>query len=212
MKILIACEYSGIVREEFALLGHDVWSCDILPTEQPGQHYQGNVLDILYDEWDMMIGFPPCTYLTYAATGYWDRPGRIKKRLEALEFFRKLWEAPIEKICLENPLGIASTVITKHHQVVEPYFFGDQARKRTCLWLKNLPKLVHIKQGDLFLPATHIEPPSPKYIDNSGKKRYSTDAISGNNNGGHKRSRFWKGIANAMAEQWTTGDFIKNCA
>jgi hypothetical protein len=151
----------------------------------------------------MMIGFPPCTYLSFAATGYWNRPGRIKKRLEALEFFRQLWEAPIERICLENPLGIASGVITKHHQIIEPYFFGDPFKKRTCLWLKNLPQLVHVEQDDLFTQATHVAKPEPKYIDKSGKKRYFTDSIGHSKKQGHKRSRFWPGIARAMAEQWT---------
>ena len=102
MKILVACEYSGLVSSAFRSRGHDVTSCDLLASEIEGNHYQGSVLDILYDNWDLMIGFPPCTYLSFAATAYWDRPGRIKKRLDALEFFRLLWEAPINKICLEN--------------------------------------------------------------------------------------------------------------
>lgn len=202
MKILIACEYSGIVTDAFRENGHSVTSCDILPSEIEGDHYQGDVLDILYKGWDMLIGFPPCTYLSYAATAYWDRPGRIQKRLEALEFFRKLWEAPIYRICLENPLGIASTVITRHHQVIEPYFFGDNAKKRTCLWLKNLPKLTHWEQDNLFCMATHSEKPNPLYKDKSGKSRYHTDSIGGGKNQAHKRSRFWPGIAQAMADQW----------
>lgn len=198
MKILIACEYSGIVRNAFLAAGHDAMSCDILPTEQEGPHYQGDVFDVLDDGWDMLIGFPPCTYLSYAATAHWDRPGRIKKRLEALEFFRKLWEAPIEYIAIENPLGIASAVITKHHQIVEPYFFGDKAKKRTCLWLKNLPLLVHAQHDNFFSNKTHVEKPKPVYIDKSGKKRHFVEASSS----AKERSKFWPGIAQAMAEQW----------
>jgi len=203
VKVLVACEYSGIVREAFLAAGHEAMSCDILPTEQPGPHYQGDIFDVLHDGWDMLIGFPPCTYLSYAATAYWDRPGRILKRLEALEFFRKLWEAPIEYIALENPLGIASSVITKHHQVIEPYFFGDRAKKRTCLWLKNLPPLIHHEQDNLFSRRTHTEKPKPLYYDKSGKARHLVDSIGGGKNQAKKRSKFWPGIAQAMAEQWT---------
>lgn len=112
MRVLIACEYSGIVREAFNSVGFNAWSCDILPTELPGKHIKGNVIDVIENtEWDMMVGFPPCTYLTYAGTAHWNKDGRIKKRLEALDFFRQLWESDIKYICLENPLGIASKVI-----------------------------------------------------------------------------------------------------
>jgi len=206
MKILVACEYSGIVREAFTQKGFDATSCDLLPTEIPGKHYQGSVLDILYEDWNAMIGFPPCTFLSWAATAYWDRPGRITERLKALEFFRKLWEAPIDHICLENPLGIASAVITKHHQVVEPYFFGDEAKKRTCLWLKNLPQLKHYELANLFDEKTHTKKPEPLYYDKSGKARHLTESIGHSSKQGHKRSRFWPGIANAMAEQW--GEYL----
>ena len=161
MKTLIACEYSGIVSTAFRAKGHNVTSCDLLESEVEGNHFQGDVREILYDRWGILIGFPPCTYLSYAATAYWDRPGRIKERLEALEFFRLLWESPIKHVCLENPLGIASAVITKHHQIIEPYFFGDPFKKRTCLWLKNLPQLVHHKYDDLFSQKTHAKKPEP---------------------------------------------------
>ena len=116
MKILIACEFSGIVRDAFKARGHDAWSCDILPTESPGQHLEGNVLDFLGDGWDMMIAFPPCTYLSYAATSSWNDEGRLDKRLNALRFFADLWLAPIDKICIENPRGCASPTIAKYSQ------------------------------------------------------------------------------------------------
>lgn len=200
MNILVACEFSGIVTKAFRDKGNQVVSCDLLASEIEGEHYKGDVLDILYDGWDMLIGFPPCTFLSYAGTAYWNRKGRIKKRIEALEFFRKLWESPIEKICLENPMGIASKVITNHHQIIHPYYFGDDAQKRTCLWLKNLPKLVYYKENDLFSNKTMIDKPKPIYIDKSGKHRSRTEALSSRQR--KERSRFWKGIAEAMAEQW----------
>ena len=211
MKVLVACEYSGTVRDAFAALGHDATSCDLLPTETPGKHYEGSVLDIINDGWDLMIGHPPCTYISYAATGYWDQPGRARKRLEALDFFLQLWEAPIDRICLENPVGCADAIITKHSQIVHPYYFGDSDMKRTCLWLRNLPKLVSIRGGDLFSEATVIEKPQPIYTDKLGKKRYRTDAISGGSEAARKeRARFFPGIAKAMAEQW--GGLIKKVA
>jgi len=203
MKVLIACEFTGTMRDAFIKAGHDAMSCDLLPTENPGPHYQGNIFDILYDGWDLLIGHPPCTYLSYAATKYWYQPGRARKRIEALQFFLQLWEAPIDKICLENPMGCANEMIAKYSQIIHPYYFGDSDLKKTCLWLKNLPLLVHIKEDDLFEKRTHAEKPEPTYVDKSGKKRYFTDAISGSNNGGHNRSRSFPGIAKAMAEQWS---------
>lgn len=204
MKILIACEYSGIVRDAFLKKGHDVISCDLLPTESPGPHYQGNVLDILNDGFDMMIGHPPCTYISYASTRVWNTPGRIKKRLEALEFFRLLWEAPIDKICLENPKSCASPVIAKYSQEIQPYYFGDNAIKTTWLWLKNLPQLIHYECNGLFNNATHIKKPEPIYINKNGRKIYFTEACTARSNKDRakKRAKFWPGIADAMAEQW----------
>lgn len=186
MRVLIACEYSGIIRDAFAALGHEAWSCDLLPSEKPGPHLQGDVKLYLgecqannYKYWDLMIAHPPCTYLNYAATKYWNTPGRAKKRIDALDFFLTLWNAPIDKICIENPLGCVDTIIEKHHQIINPYYFGESELKRTCLWLKNLPKLVHIKQDDLFSNNTHAQRPEPVYVDKSGKKRYFTDSLGG---------------------------------
>jgi len=201
MKILIACEYSGIVRDAFIARGHDVMSCDLLPTESPGPHYQGDVLDILGDGWDMMIGHPPCTYISFAGTAHWNAPGRCKKRIEALEFFRKLWEAPIEKICLENPKSCASPVIAKYTQEIQPYYFGEKHIKTTWLWLKNLQPLKYeLEDNLLFDIKTGIDKPQPISIDNTErrKKRYYTDSIKNP----HERARFWPKIAEAMADQW----------
>ena len=202
MKILVACEYSGTVRDAFIRRGHDAVSCDILPTESPGPHLTKDVLEVLNDGWDLMIGHPPCTYISYAGTAHWNNPGRCAKRLEALEFFRALWEAPINRICLENPKSCASPTIAKYSQEIQPYYFGDREFKTIWLWLKNLPELLHIEEDTLFEQATHTKRPEPTYVTlSSGKKRYFTDAIKGGNRQ-KNRAKFWPGIANAMAEQW----------
>lgn len=194
MKILIACEYSGRVRDAFLAKGHDATSCDILPTESPGPHYQGDVLDILDDGWDMMIAFPDCTYLTYAANRVWNSPGRLEKRLAALNFFALLWLAPIDKICIENPEGCASPTIAKYSQTIQPFHFGDPFSKATCLWLKKLSLLEHNPHDTLFDKGTHVEYETTKRLGNwynkGGKERSKI------------RSRTFPGIANAMAEQW----------
>lgn len=209
MKVLVACEYSGTIRDAFTRAGHDATSCDIIESETTGKHYKGNVLDIINEKWDLMIAHPPCTYISYAATGYWNRPGRARKRLEALDFFLRLWEAPINKICIENPVGCADSIIAKHDQIIHPYYFGDSEMKRTCLWLKNLPKLVYTKELNLFDTVTACEKPQPVYTDVSGKRRYRTDAISGDSiNGQKERARFYPMIAEAMADQW--GGFKNN--
>lgn len=148
MKILIACEYSGTVRDAFIRRGHDAVSCDLLPTDAPGPHYQGDVTDIINDGWDMMIAHPPCTYLCSSGL-HWNkrRPERAAQTEEALEFVKLLLEAPIPRIALENPIGCISTRIRKQDQVIQPWQFGDNASKRTALWLKGLSKLkVHINK------------------------------------------------------------------
>jgi len=204
MKVLIACEFSQIVTQAFRDKGHEAFSCDILPTEgNPSWHYQGNVFDIINDNWDLMIAHPPCTYLSYAGIKYWNDDGRKEKRGHAFDFFMKLYNAPIPKIAVENPVGYPNTIFRKPDQIVRPYYFGESEQKNICLWLKGLPKLVHIKLPDLFLPVTHVQKPLPKYIDKSGKPRYFTDAISGySKNAKQSRSRFFVGIAKAMAAAW----------
>lgn len=221
MRILVACEFSGVVRDAFKAKGHDAWSCDILPTESPGQHIQGDVSEILNDGWDMMIAHPPCTYLTTAGNAYFnvmrygqDAIDRWYKRIESFEFFMKLVNAPIEKVCVENPVGFPNSACRKPDQIIHPYYFGERQMKRTCLWLKGLPNLWYWEKPDLFSDVVtvtekpepdfiHERKPSKYYKGGETKKRYFTDAVIGyDNNHGHKRSKTFTSIANAMAGQW----------
>lgn len=203
LSVLVACEFSGIVRDAFLYRGHDAVSCDLLPTERPGPHIQGDVLEILDDGWDMMIAHPPCTYLSYAGIRSWNDPGRCKKRLGALEFFRVLWESSINKVCIENPQGCASPTIAKYSQIVQPWYFGEAYYKTTCLWLKNLPLLIHVEVNTLFEKKTHIDKPEPIYVsETTGKNVHWQEAMAGGKNRAKNRSKFWQGIADAMAAQW----------
>ena len=195
MKVLIACEYSGRVRDAFLALDHDAMSCDLLTTDVAGPHYQGDVREVLHDGWDLMIAHPPCTYL--ASSGlHWNtkRPERAQQTEEALAFVRLLLDAPIPRIALENPIGCISTRIRKPEQVIQPYWFGDDASKSTCLWLKNLPPL---------RPTKLIE---GRIV--NGKRRWANQTDSGQNRLGpseerwKKRSETYQGIAEAMAAQW----------
>ena len=212
MKILIACEFSGTIRDAFIKKGHEAISCDILETESPGPHYKGNVMDILNDDFDMMIACPPCTYLSGAGL-HWcniNRHGikaveRIKKRNEAINFFLDLYSCNIPKICIENPTGHLNTCILKESQIIHPYYFGENELKRTCLWLKNLPKLVYNQQNNLFFSKSSVDKPKPNYsyINKNGKTKnlYFTENQGGKS---HQKNRsvFFKSIASAMAEQW----------
>jgi hypothetical protein len=142
MKVLVACEFSGRVRDAFAALGHDAMSCDLQPTDQPGKHYEGDIRDVLYDGWDLMVAHPPCTYLAVSGMHWTTRGLRDPKLTEdALDFVRLLLDAPIAKIALENPVSVISSRIRKPDQIVQPWMFGSDASKKTCLWLKNLPPL-----------------------------------------------------------------------
>jgi hypothetical protein len=196
MKVLIACEYSGVVRDAFIARGHDAVSCDLLPTESEGPHYTGDVFDIINDEWDLMIAHPPCTYLCSSGL-HWNKKveGRAEKTEEALEFVQALLDAPIEKIALENPVGCIGTRIRKADQYIHPYQFGHNASKTTGLWLKNLPLLV----------PTNIIPPE-RYV--NGKPRWGNQTPAGQDKLGPSedrwkiRSKTYQGIADAMAEQW----------
>jgi site-specific DNA-cytosine methylase len=189
MKVLIACEYSGAVRDAFIAQGHDAISCDLLPADAPGPHYQGNVRDIIEDGFDLMVAHPPCTHLAVSGAR-WFKDKQVEQ-VEALDFVRLLLSAPIDKIALENPIGIISSRIRKPNQIIQPWQFGHPESKSTCLWLKNLPKLI----------ATDILP-----LPASG--RWSNQTPSGQNKLGpspdrwKERSKTYQGIAEAMAQQW----------
>ena len=181
MKILVACEYSGIVRDAFKALGHDVLSCDLLPTERPGKHYQGDIRDLLNDKWDLMIAHPPCTHLAVSGARWFKN--KVKEQQEALDFVRMLLETNIPRIALENPISIISSKIRKPDQIIQPWQFGHGEVKATCLWLKGLPLLkpTNIVKGREA--RVWKMPPSPE--------RWKD------------RSRTFTGIAEAMAQQWS---------
>lgn len=199
MRVLIACECTGRVRESFAAQGHDAWSCDVKPSHQPGNHIQGNVLDVLNQGWDLMIAHPPCTYLSNVGNAWMKLPGRLELREQAMMFFMELVNAPIPRIAIENPVGYPSRAYRKPDQIIHPYYFGDRDMKRTCLWLKNLPKLWYWNNDDLFGKRTATEVPEPYYVDYTGKKRYFVDAKF---KSGSTRSDTFPAIAQAMANQW----------
>jgi hypothetical protein len=195
MKVLVACEYSGTVRDAFRAAGHDALSCDLLPTDVPGPHYQGDVTDIINDGWDLMVAHPPCTYLCSSGL-HWNkrRPERAQMTEDALKFVQFLLDAPIPRIALENPIGCIGTRIRKADQTIQPWQFGHDASKSTCLWLKNLP---------LLTPTAVVEPRIA-----NGKKRWANQTDSGQNRLPPSeyrwkiRSETYAGIAAAMVAQW----------
>lgn len=187
MKVLVACEHSGRVRDAFLRRGHDAISCDLEPTESEGPHYQGSVLDILDNGWDLMIAHPPCTHLAVSGAKHFWRKEQEQK--EALSFVQSLLDAPIPRICLENPVSIISTRIRKPDQIIQPWQFGHKAQKKTCLWLRGLPPLVPTditERGDFYISPQGKRLPK-WYSDNTDPKA---------------RSRTFQGIADAMADQW----------
>lgn len=180
MKVLVSCEYSGTVRDAFIRAGHDAMSCDILPTDSNGPHYQGDVRDILGDGWDLMIAHPPCTHLAVSGARWFK--DKVTEQAEALDFVRLLMAAPIERIAIENPISIISSKIRKPDQIIQPWQYGHGETKATCLWLKNLPKLTPTNIVDGRDNRIHRMPPSPD--------RWKL------------RSTTYTGIAQAMADQW----------
>ena len=203
MKILVACEFTGLVREAFKALGHDAWSCDLLPTEIPGQHIQGDVLRVLGEAWDALFAFPPCTYLCSSGARWWKK--RRREQLSAIVFAQTLAAATwIPKIVIENPIGILSHPwpqgLGKPSQIIQPWQFGHPETKSTCLWLKGFPLLkptkivtpeyAHLKDGSL-------------YLDKCGRKSSRLHFLSGSMKDRQlERSRTYPGVAAAMAAQW----------
>lgn len=180
MRVLVACEFSGRVRDAFIQRGHEAMSCDLLPTESPGPHYQGDVRDLLNDTWDLMIAHPPCTHLAVSGARWFKY--KQKEQAEALEFVRTLLDANIPRIALENPVSVISSRIRKPDQVIQPWQFGHGETKTTCLWLKNLPKLV---------PTNIVE----------GREN-RIHKMPDSKNQAKLRSLTYTGIAEAMADQW----------
>ena len=180
MRVLVACEFSGAVREAFRARGHDAWSCDLLETEIPGQHIVGDVLGVIGDGWDLMIAHPPCTHLAVSGARWWK--DKQQEQADALEFVRRLMVAPIERIAIENPVSKISSAIRKPDQIVQPWQFGHGETKATCLWLKGLPKLRPTDVVEGREAKVHRMPPGP--------------------NRWRERSRTYAGIAKAMAQQW----------
>ena len=219
MKVLIACEYSGTVRDAFRARGHDAMSCDLLPTDVPGPHYQGDVQEILRDGWDLMIAHPPCTYLSVSGM-HWTRRGLRDPQLteDALDFVRLLMDAPIPRIAIENPVSIISTTIRRPDQTVQPWMFGHDASKKTCLWLKGLPLLKPMRIVEPRLVCCGRELPAgtgPRGCpnccgDKRARERWGNQTDSGQNRLGPSpdrwkiRSATYAGIAAAMADQWGT--------
>jgi hypothetical protein len=184
MRVLVGCEYSGRVRQAFRDLGHDAWSCDLLPSEDESPcHIQGDVLALLNDGWDLAVFHPPCTHLPVSGARWFK--GKVVEQAEALTFVRTLLAAPIPRIALENPVSIISSRIRKPDQIIQPYMFGDPYMKTTCLWLKELPKLTPTNIVEGREQKCWKEPPSPDRWKN--------------------RSRTYLGIAQAMATQWGEG-------
>ena len=188
MKILIACEFSGVVRDAFRRKGHNAWSCDLEPSGSSRFHLCGDVLNILTKDWDMMIAHPPCTYISNMSNCRIKEPGRVEKRAEGLAFFMKLINAPINKICVENPRGLPEREYRRADQIIQPFEYGHPASKATCLWLKNLP----------LLKPTNIVDPIKKW----DGKRWRTWVDIMPEHTGRARSITFEGIAQAMADQW----------
>jgi len=180
MRVLVACEYSGRVRDAFRDHGHDAMSCDLLPTEVPGPHYQGSVEDILSNGWDLMVAHPPCTHLAVSGSRHFYRKQR--EQSDALAFVRLLMNAPVPRWCIENPVSVISSAIRKPDQIVQPWEFGHGETKATCFWLKNLPRLRATQVVAGREARVHLMPPGPD--------RWK------------ERSRTFLGIAEAMGEQW----------
>jgi hypothetical protein len=209
MKILIACEFSGIVRDAFTKNGHDAWSCDILPTESPGRHIFGDVIPVLKEKWDMIIAFPPCTHLCSSGARSFKEKIADGRQQQGIDFFMMFVNCCCPKIAIENPIGIMSTKYRKPDQIIQPWQFGHPHSKATCLWIKGLPKLN---------PTNILNPTWTKNLSSKGKKtdvchnrpqvRWENQTASGQNKISPSKNR-WKlrsityhGIADAMASQW----------
>lgn len=195
MKILVACEESGVVRDAFTRKGHNAISCDLLPTAQPGKHYQGDIVDILHHDWDMVIAFPPCTHLAASGARWFKQKIADGRQQQGIDFFMLFASLKCEKVAIENPVGIMSSKYKKPSQIIQPYHFGDPFSKKTCLWLRGLPALKH----------TNVVDPGETVTFGSGKsmpKWYADAWKLPQDERAKVRSRTFQGVADAMADQW----------
>ena len=195
MRVLVACEFSGRVRDAFAKSGHDAWSCDLEPSEAPGNHIQDDVLKHLNDGWDLAIMHPPCTHIAVSGARHFAQKRADGRQKQGIDFFMALANAPIEQIAIENPVGIMSKLWRKPDQIIQPWMFGEEAQKLTCLWLKNLPKLTPTKvvdRGEMI-----------KFSSGKSMPKWYADAWRlPSVERARVRNRTFQGIADAMAEQW----------
>jgi hypothetical protein len=216
LKVLVACEESQAVTKEFRKLGHEAFSCDIQDCSggHPEWHYKEDIFKIIDMGWDMMIAFPPCTHLAVSGAAWFEQKIKDGRQQEGIDFFMEMINAPIERIAVENPIGIMSKIYKKPTQIIQPYYFGDEAKKSTCLWLKNLPPLyhnavpnlfdenvTHVSQGDFFYytdKKTGKQKKQPQWFADAFLKK-GIDAAERSK----LRSKTFNGIAKAMAEQWS---------
>lgn len=195
MKVLIACEFSGTVRDAFAKLGHDAWSCDLEPSDVPGNHYQGDMFDIINEGWDLMIAHPPCTHLAVSGARHFEKKRADGRQQQGIDFFMKVINAPIHKIAVENPIGIMSSIYRKPDQIIQPWEYGHKTTKATCLWLKDLPLLkpTNIVEKGEFVTFSSGKRMSKWYADSAKHSPKEREKI---------RNKTFQGIADAMADQW----------
>ena len=199
MRVLIACEFSGVVRDAFLARGHDAWSCDLLPTEVLGPHIQGDAVEAMKDGWDLVIAHPPCTHLAVSGAAWFEDKRKDGRQQEGIDLFMQFAACTTERYCIENPVGIMSTLWRPPDQVIQPYYFGDEFQKTTCLWLKGLKKLIHVKADDLFDKGTHVDKGEMVRF---ASGRTMPKWYAEKRGDGHARSATFPGIARAMAEQW----------
>lgn len=205
MKVLVACEYSGAVRDAFTKLGWDATSCDLLPSDTDGKHYQGDILDILYQDWDLIIAFPPCTHLAISGTRYFKEKIADGRQQQGIDFFMLFANHPCKRVAIENPVGIMSSKFRKPNQIIQPYQFGHPESKKTCLWLKNLPNLI---------PTNVLPLPACGHWDNQTKEKQNKIVVDGkwiafnDARTAHIRSKTYQGIADSMAKQWS--EYLEN--
>jgi site-specific DNA-cytosine methylase len=204
MRVLVACEFSGVVRDAFIKRGHDAWSCDLLPTERPGPHNQADIRHFLFTgTWDIIIAFPPCTHLAVSGSKYFAQKIADGRQQQGIDFFMMFVNAPCDKIAIENPIGIMSSKYRKPDQIIQPYEFGHPESKKTCLWLKGLP---------LLKPTNVLPKPECGHWNNQTKDGQNKIVVDGKWIGfndkrtSHLRSKTYQGIADAMAEQWGSLD------